>query len=59
MLNIVLFEDMRNDPKGFMVKLSAQLSLDPTYFEEFDYPVKNKTYAVKHQALHKLKRKLS
>lgn len=56
---VVLFEEMRDDPKKFMVKLSGQLGLDTAYFEEFDYSAKNQTYAVKHQALHKLKRKLS
>lgn len=58
-VHAILFEDMRADPKGFMVKLSDQLGLDATFFEGFDYSAKNQTYAVKLQSLHKFKRKLS
>ncbi len=58
-VRVLLFEDMCDDPKGFMVDLSAQLGLDPTHYEDFDFSVKNQTYAVKHHALHRFKRKLS
>tara|TARA_R110001592_G_scaffold122742_1_gene329768 strand:+ start:6112 stop:7002 length:891 start_codon:yes stop_codon:yes gene_type:complete len=58
-VHVVFFEDMRDNPKGFMMKLSAQLGLDTACFEEFNYSAKNQTYTVKHQAFHKFKRKLS
>lgn len=58
-VRVVLFENMRDDPKGFMVDLSTQLDLDPSHFEDIDFFAKNQTYVVKHHALHKFKRKLS
>ena len=58
-VHVVLFEDMRDSPKEFMVSLASQFGLDSAYFEDFDFMVRNKTYAIKQQSLHKLKRRLS
>ena len=56
---LVLYEQLRDNPRELMISLSSRLDLDPGHFEGFNFTAKNKTYAVKHQSLHKAKRKLS
>lgn len=58
-VSVELFEDMRTDPKLFMMRLADHLGIDNAFFEDFDFSPKNKTYAVKNQAMHLIKKKLS
>lgn len=58
-IHVALFEDMTNDPRKFMIQLAGQLGLDAAFFSDHVYSGRNKTYAVKSQSLHKLKRNFS
>lgn len=53
-LHVFLFEDMIIDPKGFMASIAKLLEIDPGFYDRYDFPVENETYAVKNQTLQDL-----
>ncbi len=57
-LGVFLMEEMMEDPKGFMKKLSTFLKIDPSFYEDFDFPKGNPTVKVKSKSLHKLGSKI-
>lgn len=58
-ISILLFEDMRQDPKIFMKNLSSSLGIDSSFFDSFDFSPKNKTYEVNNQSMHLIKKFIS
>lgn len=54
-LTVLLFEDLKRDPQGFMQKLSVALDLDPKFFGPgFRFARENYSYRPRWQALHTL-----
>jgi hypothetical protein len=53
-LGVFLMEEMMDDPKRFMKKLSIFLNIDPSFYEDFDFPKGNPTVKVKNKKLHTL-----
>lgn len=51
-MKIMLFEDLASDSKAFMQALSRWLGIDPAFYETYDFPRSNETYAVRSRALH-------
>ncbi len=51
---ICLFEDMVADRRAFMKRLAERLELTPRFYETYDFPVENQTYAVRNRALQRL-----
>ena len=48
------FEKVMRDPRSAMKSLAAQLGIDPGFYEDFDFAVRNETVAIRSKGLHKL-----
>jgi hypothetical protein len=53
-LLIFLFEDLVADNKRFMIQLANRLGLYPEFYETYDFPSENETYAVRLRLLQKV-----
>lgn len=53
-MTVRLFDDLKADPVGFTKDISKELGLDPTFFDTYEFPRDNETYAVKSPILQKL-----
>lgn len=58
-LKILLFDDLRDNPKKLILSLSGLLEIDGTYFESFDFEAKNESLALKNKRLHDLSYRIS
>jgi len=54
-ISIFLFEDLQRDNKSFMKDVAASLEIDPGFYETYDFPLKNLTYQVRFQVLHRVR----
>jgi hypothetical protein len=54
-IHVFLFEDLQRDNRSFMQNVAASLEIDPSFYETYDFPLKNLTYQVKFQALHRVR----
>lgn len=52
-VHVLLFEDMRRDPRAFMKSLAARLGLDAAFYDGYSFPVRNETVSIKSQQLHR------
>lgn len=52
------FEKVMHDPRGAMKSLAAQLGIDPAFYDNFDFAVRNETVAIRSRGLHQLGLKL-
>lgn len=48
------FEDLESDPKAFMQNLATDLAIDSSYYNHYDFQIKNKTSNVRNQNFSKL-----
>jgi len=58
-IHVLLFEELKREPRSFMQQLARRLGIDPTFFEAYDFPVKNETISVRNSSLHRSIRKLN
>lgn len=56
-LIVCFFEDLEKDPEKFMKDLSDTLGIDPDFYNDFDFQIKNKTAGVRNQFLSKVFRR--
>ncbi len=54
-IHIFLFENLQRDNRSFMEDVAVSLDIEPAVYGEYDFPLKNLTYQVKHQALHRMR----
>ncbi len=54
---VFLFEDLKQDPKEFMIRVSNCIDIDDTFWEDYCFLQKNESHHVKNQTLHRLIRK--
>jgi sulfotransferase family protein len=54
-IHVFVFEDLQRDNRSFMQNVAASLEIDPSFYETYDFPLKNLTYQVKFQALHRVR----
>jgi Sulfotransferase domain len=57
-VHVLLFEEMKKDPRAFMQNFARRLCIDPTFYDSYDFPVKNETIRVRHPSLHRQVRRL-
>lgn len=57
-LHVVLFDEAKNDPRGFITDLATRLGLDPRPYEDYDFPSSNETIMIRNQAAHRVMKKL-
>jgi len=53
-LHVFVFEEAFSDKRRFMRRLCGQFGIDPDFYDTYDFPSENQTYAVRSQALQKL-----
>jgi hypothetical protein len=58
-IRILLFEQMRSDPRAFMRDLCVWLGLDPALYEGYDFAARNTTVAVRSRGLQRFARAAS
>ena len=54
-IHIFLFEDLLRDNRAFMKTVAAALGLDPGFYDRYGFPLKNLTYQVRFQPLHRIR----
>ena len=54
-IHIFLFENLQRNNRSFMEDVAVSLDIDPHVYREYDFPLKNLTYQVKHQGLHRMR----
>src|SRR3990172_8709449 len=58
-IHVLLFEDMKRDPRTFMRNLSKRIGIDPGFYEDYDFIPHNETFYIKNQVLHRQIRKIA
>jgi hypothetical protein len=58
-VHVLLFEDLKSNPRAFMKDFAARVRLDPSFYDAYDFPLKNETFGVRYPSLHRGVRKLN
>lgn len=58
-VHVLLFEDLRANPRAFMKDFAARVRLDPSFYDAYDFPLKNETFGVRYPSLHRGVRRLN
>jgi hypothetical protein len=53
-IKVMLFDDLLADEAGFMKDICTWLGIDPTFYDSYDFPRANETYAVRSAAIQKI-----
>lgn len=53
-LTLLLFEDIVRDPGSSMRALAATMGIDPDFYDNYDFPVENATYAARSRLLQRI-----
>lgn len=53
-LKFYRFTDVVSDPRAFMKRLSLELGIDPTFYEQYDFEQQNSSYTAHNYRLHRL-----
>lgn len=56
-LLVLLFEDMKSNPKRCMKQLATHIGINHQFYESFNFEIKNPTVTIRSQTLHRFKRK--
>lgn len=56
-LHILLFEDLANDAPAFTRELALTLGIHTSFYDTYDFPIKNATVAVRNRRLHVARRR--
>lgn len=51
---VASFDELCADERAFTKRVAAWLGLDPAFYDSYDFPRENETYAPKNRALHRL-----
>jgi hypothetical protein len=52
-VHVLLFEEMKRDPRAFMRHLAAMSGLSPGFYDAYNFPVRNETLNIERQRLHR------
>jgi len=58
-VDVLLFEDMKSNPRAFMKEFAARVGVDASFYDSYDFPLKNETFGVRYPSLHRGVRKLN
>ena len=58
-IRVTCFENLRDDPHGYMRSLAVWLGIEPDFYDEFDFSVLNRNVAVRSRAAQKVVHRLS
>ncbi len=57
-VEVLLFEEMKENPLAFMKKLATMLGIDPAFYDGYDFAVQNETLSLRYLPLHRHVRRL-
>ena len=58
-VHVLLFEDLKSNPRAFMKRVAERVGLDASFYDSYEFPVKNETFGVRYPSLHRGVRKLN
>ena len=58
-VDVLLFEDLKANPRAFMKEFAARAGVDASFYDSYDFPLKNETFGVRYPSLHRGVRKLN
>jgi hypothetical protein len=58
-VHVLLFEDLKSNPRAFMKEFAARVRVDASFYDSYDFPLKNETFGVRYPSLHRGVRKLN
>jgi len=58
-VDVLLLEDMKSNPRAFMKKFAERVGIEESFYDSYDFPVKNETFGVKYPSLHRGVRRLN
>jgi hypothetical protein len=53
-LGVFFFEDLKRDNRSFIRKMCEWLAVDPSFYDNYNFVIENKTRQAKNKMLHKL-----
>lgn len=57
-MHVLLFEDLRADPRAFMHRICALLGLDGSFYDDYDFRARNRSFQVRSRLLQRLKNRV-
>lgn len=58
-VDVLLFEDLKANPRAFMKEFAARVGVDASFYDSYDFPLKNETFGVRYPSLHRGVRRLN
>jgi hypothetical protein len=58
-IHVLLFEDLKSNPRAFMKEFAARVRVDASFYDSYDFAVKNETFGVRYPSLHRGVRRLN
>lgn len=58
-VDVLLFEDLKSNPRAFMKAFAERVGVDASFYDSYDFPLKNETFGVRYPSLHRGVRKLN
>ncbi|WP_342597139.1 sulfotransferase domain-containing protein [Cyanobacterium aponinum UTEX 3222] len=58
-IHVMLFEELLRDQKKFMKNIAELSDIDPSFYDNYDFPAENKTYRIKNKFIHRWSHQLS
>ncbi|MBE9013788.1 sulfotransferase domain-containing protein [Pseudanabaenaceae cyanobacterium LEGE 13415] len=58
-LKIVLFEEMKANPKAIVTEIAEELGIDPDFYDRFNFQQKNQTVSIRNSWLHRNLRRIA
>src|SRR3712207_9407972 len=58
-MDVLLLEDMKSNPRAFMKKFAERVGIEESFYDSYDFPVKNETFGVRYPSLHRGVRRLN
>jgi hypothetical protein len=55
-LHFLLFEDLRRDPRAFTRGIASRLGINPSFYDSYTFPRKNRTIRIRNQWVHRARR---
>lgn len=53
---VLLLDDMKKDPLGFMIEIANRLNIDPGFYENYGFEIRMKTVRIRNQMTHRVLR---
>jgi hypothetical protein len=58
-VHVLLFEELKSNPRAFMKNFAARVGVDSSFYDSYDFPLKNETFGVRYPSIHRGVRRLN